>query len=95
MSHSKMTKRGYSLYVEQWNPSAKRFINTCKVCGHRGYSPSIECEGFCDTPKNRAIYTELKQTLRELALDEYGRCEICARLSDGAADKNRGTETVE
>ncbi len=86
MSHSKMNKRGYSLYVESWNPSAKHFINTCAVCGRKGYSPTIEMEGFCDVPVHRAIYTELKQTLCELALDEHGRCEVCARLQDGVTD---------
>ena len=77
-----MTKRGYSLYVERWNPDAKRFINTCKLCGHQGYSPSIEAEGFCDDYTRRAIYAELTKTLKPLSLDELGRCETCARLTD-------------
>ena len=85
MSHSKMTKRGRSLYLEEWNPSAKKFINVCKICGRRGYSPSIEAEGFCDSPKRKAIYGELKQTLPILPLDELGRCEVCAKLMDGKA----------
>ena len=42
MSHSKYTKRGKSLYIEKWNPSAKRFINTCVICGAQGYNPSID-----------------------------------------------------
>ena len=46
MSHSKVTKRGYSLYVEKWNPSAKKYINICAVCGHKGYSPVIERDEF-------------------------------------------------
>ena len=83
MSHSKMTKRGRSLYLEEWNPSAKKFINVCKICGRRGYSPTIEAEGFCDDLKRRAIYSELKQTLPALPLDEWGRCEVCAKLADG------------
>ena len=85
MSHSKMTKRGYSLYVEEWNPSAKKFINVCKICGRRGYSPSIEAEGFCNSPKRKAIYGELKQTLPVLPLDEWGWCEVCAKLVDKKA----------
>ncbi len=83
MSHSKQTKRGRSLYIEVWNPSAKKYINVCKVCGRKGYSPVLEMEGFCDEIKNRAIYSELKKTLQMLPLDEYGRCENCARLQDG------------
>lgn len=51
MSHSKVTKRGYSLYIEKWNPSAKKYINICAVCGHKGYSPVIERDDFCDVKK--------------------------------------------
>ena len=82
MSHSKFAKRGRSLYLEKWNPSAKKYINTCKICGHSGYSPVIEQEGFCSYPPNKAIYKELKRTLNILSLDEAGRCECCARLQD-------------
>ena len=41
MSHSKKTKKDFSLYVEKWNPSAKKFINTCAICNSKGYNPSI------------------------------------------------------
>lgn len=27
MSHSKHTKRGYSLYLEKWDPAAKKYIH--------------------------------------------------------------------
>ena len=84
MSHSKFTKRGKSLYLENWNPAAKKYINVCKICGHKGYSPVIEEEGFCDEKlENGAIYSALKRTLTKLELDELGRCEICAKLQDG------------
>ena len=82
MSHSKFNRRGRSLYLESWNPSTKKYINTCKVCGHQGYSPVIEEEGFCDQQINRVIYAELKQTYTKLALDEFGRCEYCAKVLD-------------
>ena len=83
MSHSKRTKRGYSLYLEQWNPNAKKYINVCKICGRKGYSPVIEEDGFCSDPKNRAVYSELVRTLQRLSLDEAGRCEVCAGVMDG------------
>ena len=82
MSHSKNTKRGYSLYLESWNPSAKKYINTCVICGHKGYSPVIDEDGFCDESPNGAIYSELKKTLPPLPLDGLGRCEQCARVQD-------------
>ena len=81
MSHSKITKRGYSYHLEEWFPHAKKYINTCIICGHKGYSPVIEEEGFCDR-EGRAIYTELKKTLEVLPLDALGRCECCARVQD-------------
>ena len=86
MSHSKKVKRGESLYVEHWNPSAKRFINTCRLCGARGYSPTILDEGFLyDRAGNAdgvhaAIYASLTATLQPLALSEDGICLACARV---------------
>ncbi len=82
MSHSKYTKRGYSLYIERWNASAKKYINTCAICGHKGYSPVIEAENFTDNLENRAIYNNLSKTLNKLELDELGRCKDCARVQD-------------
>ena len=82
MSHSKYTKRDYSLYIENWNRSAKKYINTCMICGQKGYSPVIEQKDFCDSLENKAIYKELKKTLREMRLDELGRCADCAKVQD-------------
>ena len=90
MSHSKKTKRGNSLYVNNWNPSAKRFINTCLVCGAMGYDPSIDEDGFihpsADTTdfEHRAIHAELTSICKPLPLDPLGRCEVCARIMDRA-----------
>ena len=80
MSHSKHTKRGYSLYIEKWNRSAKKYINICAICGHKGYSPVIEQGDF--PIKNNVIYKELSKTLCKLELDESGRCKDCARIQD-------------
>ena len=87
MSHSKMTKRGRSQYIEGWNPSAKRFINVCALCGARGYSPSIDEDGFVYNDEgriadfeHRAIREELRRVLSPLSLDDDGLCEDCARI---------------
>ncbi len=77
MSHSKHTKRDYSIYIEKWDKSAKKYINTCVICGHKGYSPVVEEEGF-----DKVTFKELSKTLRKLELDEYGRCIYCARVQD-------------
>ena len=82
MSHSKLTKRGYSLYIEKWNCPAKKYINTCILCDRQGYSPVIEDKDFCSTLENKVIYTELTKTLREMPLDEFGRCEVCGKVQD-------------
>ena len=88
MSHSKYFKRGKSLYIENWNSSAKRFINVCTICGAQGYSPSIEDAGFLSDSGNnvnyehRATQAELMRALKPLPLDSLGRCEICAKMVD-------------
>lgn len=80
MSHSKHTKRGFSLYIEKWNSSAKKYVNTCAICGRTGYSPVIEREDF--RAKNEVIYKELSRTLSVLELDKNDRCAVCAAIQD-------------
>ncbi len=92
MSHSKMNKRGKSLYLDNWNPNAKKYINECKLCGRKGYGPAIEQEDFLSDKEkapfvfsvNKAIYTELTKTFTVLELDESGRCKVCAQVQDKA-----------
>ena len=101
MSHSKRTKRGHSHYVESDNPDAKRFINTCILCGKQGYRPSIEEAGFegdGGVLRNKnfvhsVIYAELSRTMNPLPLDELGRCEQCAAVMD--RNQQRGEENDE
>jgi len=84
MSHSKLTRRGRSLYLEKWNPSAKKYICSCALCGKRGYSPAILEPDFVSAPgklqdlERYAIREELIKTLCALPLDAQGRCEDCA-----------------
>jgi len=67
------------------NPYAKRFINTCVMCGKQGYAPQIDNADFAG--RESTVYhwfsrEKLKAMLRNyyepLALDETGRCESCA-----------------
>lgn len=88
MSHSKKTKRGRSLYLDQWNPAARRFVVSCALCGREGYSPSIEKEGFekegdARNFEHRAAAAELMRVYPPLSLDALGRCEVCARAMEG------------
>lgn len=87
MSHSKLKKRGYSLYLDRWNRSAKKYVNVCNICGSQGYSPVILEADFYDKRPNvysekRAIYEELTRTLKLLLLDVWGRCEICSKIQE-------------
>lgn len=87
MSHSKLKKRGFSLYLNKWNPSAKRYVNVCKICGSQGYSLVILEADFYDKRPNvysekRAIYEELIRALKPLPLDDLGRCEVCAKIQE-------------
>ena len=88
MSHSKYNKKGYSLYLDKWNPNAKKYINECRICGYKGYSPVIEQPHFCGDKDpflfsvNKAIYEELTKTFTVLELDEFGRCKECAKIHD-------------
>lgn len=77
MSHSKYTRRGHSWYVERLNREALKYVNTCKVCGFKGYSPVLESE---DCTEWRVIRQELMQILPRLELDELGCCPQCAKI---------------
>ena len=92
MSHSKLTRRGRSLYLEKWNPSAKKYICTCALCGKQGYSPAILEPDFVSAPgklqnlERYAIREELIKTLCALPLDAgtcmaYGFSEEAALAS--------------
>jgi len=89
MSHSKQTqpKKNFSLYIHNWNKNAKKYINTCNICGSKGYSLVILEPSFQDQnipSENRAIYNELIKILKPLELDYLGRCDDCARIHDNS-----------
>ena len=56
----------------------KKNINTCAICGSRGYSPVIE-----DFLRDTVEYRELTKILPKMELDDLGRCDDCARVQDG------------
>ena len=80
MSHSKVSKKGKSLYLDVWNPSAKRFIATCVHCGATGFSPAVLESDFASTLERKAIRSALERAMKPLPLNEKGQCESCARL---------------
>lgn len=81
MSHSKFRKNGKSLYIDNWNPSAKKYINTCCLCGRKGYSPAILETDFINSLERESVYNELtKMFSSSLKLDSFGRCEECVKI---------------
>jgi hypothetical protein len=98
MSHSKLTKRGFSLYIEKWNPSAKKYVCTCSICGRQGYNPAVLEKDFhgnspdknypCAASEEWVIYQELTKTLASLELDDYGRCDICTVVHEKMSSNN-------
>ena len=83
MSHSKLRKNGDSLYIDNWNPAAKKYINQCYLCGRKGYSPAIEEKDFVNTLEHKTIYEELTRMFNSsLSIDSFGRCDECAKRQD-------------
>lgn len=78
MSHSKMTKRGRSQYVDSWNPRAKKFIVGCAACGRTGFQPHILDPEFPQDAEHRFIRESLEKILEPLELDDAGLCAVCA-----------------
>ena len=83
MSHSKFRKNGKSLYIDNWNTAAQKYVHICYLCGRKGYSPVIEEQDFPNTLEHKAIYNELTRMFDSpLKLDSFGRCDECARRQD-------------
>ena len=89
ISHSKLTKRGSSHYIEGWNPAAKKFIRVCALCGSQGCGPTIDENGFVHPAPDvtdsvhSTIRAELRKTLNPLPLDEMGRCDAFRLRMEG------------
>ncbi len=67
------------------NPDSKRYINTCVVCGAKGYAPQVDDPDFADakyTPhrdfSRRMMKSQLRKYYKPLSLDAAGRCAGCA-----------------
>jgi hypothetical protein len=63
MSHGKHNKRGHSLYLENYNPNAKKYIVECKICGFKGYSPAIKQPDFLSN-KGSSTFTVNKAFMK-------------------------------
>jgi hypothetical protein len=63
---------------------AKRFINTCIICGRQGYAPQIDDADFVSESMmfhglvREILQSQLREYFNLLPLDEAGRCEGCS-----------------
>ncbi len=80
MSHSKVRKRGKSLYLDKWNKRAKKWVVQCVHCGFQGHSLAILEPDFADTHEKEVIRGSLRSVLAPLELDAHGRCPSCTEL---------------
>lgn len=67
------------------NSYSKRFINTCAICGAKGYAPQIDDPDFADEKfsphrdfSRKALRGMLRRYYKPLPLDGNGRCADCA-----------------
>ena len=79
MSHSKFQqrKKGFSLAINKWNRTAKKYINICYICGSKGYNPVILEDSF-----DKVLRDNLLKIHNPLSVDNLNRCEICAKIQD-------------
>lgn len=85
MSHSKHRQRkyGFSMFINKWHPSSKKYINTCLICGSKGYNPVILERDFGSAGAlGRVIRDSLSKTYNPLPLDALGRCGDCAGIQE-------------
>jgi hypothetical protein len=89
-------KRGQSFYGEVLDPSAKKYLNQCSLCGRVGLSPSALDVDYDAVKQDKTVKPNLKMTkiihkiaigrlqrvYEPLPLDQFGRCEVCAKVSE-------------
>jgi hypothetical protein len=93
-------RRGQSFYAEVLDPSAKRFLNQCSLCGRVGLKPeaggvdyhairdekTVKEHQKLDKLMQKIAVGSLQRVYEPLLLDKFGHCEICAKAGeDGTA----------
>jgi hypothetical protein len=89
-------KRGQSFYAEVLDPSIKKFLNQCSLCGRVGLSPSALDVDYDAVKEQKTVKWDVKmakvtqkvaveklqRVYDPLPLDEFGHCEVCARSAE-------------
>jgi hypothetical protein len=74
LRHSPLSVRGD-------NRGKGRFINTCTICGRKGFAPKIMESDFAISLARKAIVRSLTRRYKKaLPLDENGRCQECSKI---------------
>jgi len=85
-------RRGQSFYAEFLDPSSKKFLNQCGMCGRVGLSPRALDSDFDMVQEQKTVKRDVKGAkLRQkavvdilrrdydpLPLDKLGHCDMCA-----------------
>jgi hypothetical protein len=89
-------KRGQAFYAEIVNPSAKKYLVQCNLCGRVGLKPEAtgaDSDEIKDDKTGKRhlklkkqsqqiAIRSLRRVYESLPLDKFGRCEICAKASE-------------
>jgi hypothetical protein len=89
-------KRGQSFYGEVLNPSAKKHLVQCSLCGRVGLKPDVSRGDYdaikdektvkrhqkLDSLTQKIAVDRLQRVYEPLLLDKFGHCEICAAASE-------------
>jgi hypothetical protein len=92
-------KRGQAFYAEIVNPSAKKHLVQCSLCGRVGLKPdasgvdydtikdekTIKRHQKLETLSQKIAIRSLQRVYEPLPLDKFGHCEICAKASESSS----------
>ncbi|MDE6598333.1 MAG: hypothetical protein K2K60_06815 [Clostridia bacterium] len=76
---SKINRRNAgSSYIDSF-PVCKKWINECACCHRKGYKPEMP-DHIVGELSFAAV--QIKKHYSVLSLNEYGLCEVCAKLNN-------------
>jgi hypothetical protein len=89
-------KRGESFWAVVVDPSCKKFLNKCALCGRIGLKPdaldvdysAMEHQKTIKRHQKSATFNRelavknLQRRYEPLSLDEFGRCQVCAQVAE-------------
>lgn len=74
-------ERNQRQYLKDY-PQLHKWVNTCIICGAKGYNPQI------DVKEEKIAINNLKSILPPLEVNELKMCSTCARLLKEKSNRN-------